>query len=79
MWREGECKENKWKKNNTKHDMAEGDGEKVKAEKDGLMTGRKEAGGKVNDQVDAKQRSYSEAVIEGALRTERVFMGDYIL
>ena len=27
----------------------------------------------------AKRRSYSEAVIEGALRTERVFMGDSIL
>ena len=37
----------------------------------------KESGkGKVNDQVDAKRRSYSEA---GALRTERVFMGDSIL
>ena len=54
-----------------------------------MMTGRKEvgkkgttekaAGGKVNDQVDAKRRSNSEAVIEGALRTERVFMGDSIL
>ena len=53
------------------------------------MTGRKEAGGKgttekaagkkVNDQVDATRRSYSEAVIEGASRTERVFMGDSIL
>ena len=53
------------------------------------MTGRKEvgkkgttekaAGGKVNDQVDAKQRSNSEAMNEGALRTERVFMGDSIL
>ncbi|KAK2159407.1 hypothetical protein NP493_1722g00005 [Ridgeia piscesae] len=45
------------------------------------MTGRKEtgkkgttekaAGGKVSNQGDAKRRSYSEAVIEGALRTER--------
>ena len=53
------------------------------------MTGRKEtgkkgttekaAGGKVSNQGDAKRRSYSEAVIEGALRTERVFMGDSIL
>ena len=53
------------------------------------MTRRKEAGkkgktenateGKVNDQVDAKRRSYSEAVIEGALRTERVFINDSIL
>ena len=44
------------------------------------MTGRKEtgkkgttekaAGGKVSNQGDAKRRSYSEAVIEGALRTE---------
>ena len=50
------------------------------------MSGRKEtgkkgptekaAGGKVSNQGDAKRRSYSEAVIEGALRTERVFMGD---
>ena len=32
-----------------------------------------------NDQVDAKWRSYSEAMIEGALRTERVFMCDSIL
>ena len=55
----------------------------------GMMTGRKDAGkkgttenasgGKVKDHVDAKRRSYSEAVIEGALRTERVFMGDSIL
>ena len=53
------------------------------------MSGRKEAGkkgktekavgGKVSNQGDAKRRRYSEAVIEGALRTERVFMGDYIL
>ena len=53
------------------------------------ITGRKEtgkkgttekaAGGKVSNQGDAKRRSYSEAVIEGALRTERVFMGDSIL
>ena len=53
------------------------------------MTGRKEtgkkgttekaAGGKVSNQGDAKRRSYSEAVIEGALRTERVFIGDSIL
>ena len=44
-----------------------------------MMTGRKEArkkgttekakGGKVSNQGDAKRRSYSEAVIEGALRT----------
>ena len=55
----------------------------------GMMTGRKEAGKKgttekaggrkVNDQGDATRRSYSEAVIEGASRTERVFMGDSIL
>ena len=55
----------------------------------GMMTGRKEAGKKgttekgagrkVNDQVYAIRRNYSEAVIEGALRTERVFMGDSIL
>ena len=48
------------------------------------MSGRKEtgkkgtpekaAGGKVSNQGYAKRRSYSEAVIEGALRTERVFM-----
>ena len=54
-----------------------------------MMTGRKEAGkkgttakaaeGKVSNQGDAKWRSYSDAVIEGALRTERVFMGDSIL
>ncbi|KAK2159855.1 hypothetical protein NP493_1688g00002 [Ridgeia piscesae] len=53
------------------------------------MTGKKEtgkkgttekaAGGKVSNQGDAKRRSYSEAVIGGALRTERVFMGDSIL
>ena len=53
------------------------------------MTGRKQtgkkgttekaAGGKVSNQGDAKRRSYSEAVIKGALRTERVFMGDSIL
>ena len=34
--------------------------------------------GKVSNQGDAKRRSYSEALIEGALRTERVFMGDSI-
>ena len=54
-----------------------------------MMTGRKEAGkkgttekaavGNVSNQEDAKRRSYSETVIEGALRTERVFMGDSIL
>ncbi|KAK2187196.1 hypothetical protein NP493_176g03058 [Ridgeia piscesae] len=54
-----------------------------------MMTGRKvtgkkgtiekAAGGKVSNQGDAKRRSYSEAVIEGALRTERLFMGDSIL
>ena len=37
------------------------------------------AGEKVSNLGDAKRRSYSEAVIEGALRTERVFMGDSIL
>ena len=42
-------------------------------------TTEKAAGGKVSNQGDAKRRSYSEAVIEGALRTERVFMGDSIL
>ena len=36
-------------------------------------TTEKAAGGKVSNQGDAKRRSYSEAVIEGALRTERVF------
>ena len=40
---------------------------------------RESGRGKVSNQVDAKRRSYSEAVIEGALRTERVFMGDSIL
>ena len=30
-------------------------------------------------QVDANRRIYSEAVTEGALRSERVFVGDYIL
>ncbi|KAK2193944.1 hypothetical protein NP493_4g04000 [Ridgeia piscesae] len=54
-----------------------------------MMAGRKEAGkkgtteiaagGKVSNQGDAKRSSYSEAVIEGTLRTERVFMGDSIL
>ena len=53
-----------------------------------MVSGRKEAGkkgtekaagGKVSNQGDAKRRSYSEAVIEVALRTERVFMGDSIL
>ena len=39
----------------------------------------KAARGKVSNQGDAKRRSYSEEVIEGALRTERVFMGDSIL
>ena len=121
---EGDCKENKWRKNNRKHDMEEGDGGKVTVEKEGgtrgqemrdvdatggKMKGRKEmrvdvtkrksitrmisgkkeagkkgttekaAGGKVSNQGDAKRRSYSGAVIEGALRTERVFMGDSIL
>ena len=42
-------------------------------------TTEKAAGGKVSNKGDAKRRSYSEAVIEGALRTERVFMGDSIL
>ena len=35
--------------------------------------------GKVSKQGVVKRRSYSEAVIEGALRTESVFMGDSIL
>ena len=53
------------------------------------MSGRKEtgkkgttekaAGRKVSNQGDAKRRSNSEAVIEGTLRTERVFMGYSIL
>ena len=43
------------------------------------VTTDKAAGGKVRNNVDALRRSYSEAVIEGALRTERVFMGDSIL
>ena len=54
----------------------------------GMVTGRKEAGKKgtiekaagekVNDQVDVKKRSYAEAVFEGALRSESIFM-DVIL
>ena len=40
---------------------------------------RESGRGIVSNQGDAKRRSYSEAVIEGALRTERVFMGDSIL
>ena len=53
-----------------------------------MVSGRKEAGKKgtekaagekVSNQGDAKRRSYSEAVIEGALRTERVFIGDSML
>ena len=40
---------------------------------------RESGRGKDSNQGDAKRRSYSEAVIEGALRTERVFMGDSIL
>ena len=40
---------------------------------------RESGRGEVSNQGDAKRRSYSEAVIEGALRTERVFMGDSIL
>ena len=50
----------------------------------GMVTGRKEAvkkgttdnaaAGKVNDQIYATRRSYSEAVIEAALRTERVYI-----
>ena len=42
-------------------------------------TTEKAAGGKVSNQEDAKRRSYSEAVIEGASRTKKVFMGDSIL
>ena len=42
-------------------------------------TTEKAAGGKVSNQGDTKRRSYSEAAIAGALRTERVFMGDSIL
>ena len=42
-------------------------------------TNRESGRGKVSNQGDTKRRSYSEAVIEGALRTERVFMGDSIL
>ncbi|KAK2177000.1 hypothetical protein NP493_626g02018 [Ridgeia piscesae] len=41
-------------------------------------TTEKAAGGKASNQ-GAKRRSYSEAVIDGALRTERIFMGDSIL
>ena len=33
-------------------------------------------GGGVNDQTDSKRKSYSEAVIGGTLRRERVFMGN---
>ncbi|KAK2177078.1 hypothetical protein NP493_619g02003 [Ridgeia piscesae] len=115
-WREGDCKDNEWRKNNRKHDMQEGDRGESNSREGGrdngtgdersrcdrrktngrkevrgdvtkrksitrTMTGRKEtgkkgttekaAGGKVSNQGDAKRRSYSEAVIEGALRTER--------
>ena len=50
----------------------------------GKMKGRKEVRvdvtkRKVSNPRDAKRRSYSEAVIEGALRTERVIMGGSIL
>ena len=41
--------------------------------------GRKESNNRENDQIYAKRRSYSEAVIEGSLGRERVFMGDSIL
>ena len=37
---------------------------------------RQSGRGKVSNQGDAKRRSYSGAVIEEALRTETVFMGD---
>ena len=43
------------------------------------VTGEKTARGKDNNQTYANRRSYSEAVIEGARRKERVFMGDSIL
>ena len=39
----------------------------------------RESGRGKSQQGDEKRRSYSAAVIEGALRTERVFMGDPIL
>ena len=42
-------------------------------------TTEKAAGEKVSNQGDAKRRSYSETVIDGAFRKERVFMGDSIL
>ena len=50
-------------------------GRRDRKEKNNRESGR----GKVSNQGDAKRRSYSEAVIEGALRKERVFMGDSIL
>ena len=117
--REGDSKGNKWRKNNRKHGMQEGDSGEGGRDKgtgddrsrcdrrkdegkkgtesrydqtevnnkddDRKKRGKKErknresGRGKVSNQEDAKRRSYSEAVIEGALRTERVFMGDSIL
>ena len=48
--------------------------------RDGKERNNRESGsGKVKDQVDVNRRSYSEAVIEGALRTEKVFKGNSIL
>ncbi|KAK2155654.1 hypothetical protein NP493_2050g00000 [Ridgeia piscesae] len=38
--REGDCKDNKWRKNNRKHDMQEGDREKVTVEKEGGTRGQ---------------------------------------
>ena len=38
--RKGDCKENKRRKNNRKHDMQEGDGEKLTVEKEGGTRGQ---------------------------------------
>ena len=53
------------------------DGRKKRDRKE--RNNRESGKGKVNDQVDTKRRSYAEAVIEGALRTERIRMRDSIL
>ena len=53
------------------------DGRKKRGRKE--RNNRESGRRKVSNQGDAKRRSYSEAVIEGAPRTERVFMEDSIL
>ena len=81
--REGECKENRWRKNNRKHDMQEGDGEKVTVDEGrtmgqerrevhvtgGMMKGRKEV------RVDVSKGKLITGMVTGRKEAGKKVMG----